>query len=61
METSALESTNIEEAFKKLISEVYTSAIKNSTKVKEDTNINQGIKINDKNSKTPSEGKKCCK
>jgi hypothetical protein len=60
METSALESTNVEEAFKQLITEVYNSAIKNSIKMKEEnSNINQGIKINESGKK--EEGKKCCK
>lgn len=51
IEASALDSTNIQEAFKNLINEVYNSFLKNAPKKdKETPNINQGksIKIEDK-------------
>lgn len=60
METSALDSTNVEGAFKKLINEVYVSAVKTSLSV-EAEHIKQGqsLKINPiEEGKTPK--KKCC-
>ena len=62
METSALDASYVPEAFKKLIHEVYLTAIKNSIKSNAESNINQGqsIKINQSEEKSESASKKCC-
>jgi hypothetical protein len=69
METSALQSTNIEEAFKKLILEIYIQTIKSNLSRKKSENdgerekslvfstIDDGIKLNKEGEANPSKCK----
>jgi hypothetical protein len=60
METSALDSTNIEEAFRKLISEVYISAIKSQVTTSKETPINQGQHLTINTVQKTEIKKSCC-